>query len=319
MMNARMAIPVLGLVAALTACSNSPATQGNGGSGGAQGSGGTTAQGGSATGGGTGTAGQGGKSAAGGSGGSVGSVVTTGGTSAHGGAGGTVSPSGGSIGNGGTRATGGSAGSSSAGGATGGSGGSAGGGGNPGLDAAETRDAPIVNPGLDALSPVDTSSTGGKVGLGGTTSTGGQSGSGGTTNTGGNTGAGGGSGVKTAGCGKTITHQDAKTQQTLQSGGASRYYLIYTPTTYDPNTPLPLVFALHGMNMNNWWAANDTSGFKLIEATANKAIIVYPQGTGDAPGTTSKWGGITSSWAPGATGADDKFIDALLASVEDTY
>ena len=126
-------------------------------------------------------------------------------------------------------------------------------------------------------------------------------------------------GVKTAGCGKTITHQDAKTQQTLQSGGAARYYLIYTPTNYDPNTPLPLVFALHGMNMNNWWAANDSSGFKLIEATANKAIIVYPQGTGDAPGTTSKWGGITSSWSPGPTGADDKFIDALLASVEDTY
>jgi poly(3-hydroxybutyrate) depolymerase len=112
---------------------------------------------------------------------------------------------------------------------------------------------------------------------------------------------------------------DAKTQQTMQVGGTTRYYLAYVPTTYDPNTPMPMIFALHGMNMNNWWAANDGSGFKLIEATANKAILVYPQGTGDAPGTKSQWGGINSNWSPGTTGADDKFIDALLTSMEDSY
>ena len=71
--------------------------------------------------------------------------------------------------------------------------------------------------------------------------------------------------------------------------------------------------------MNNWWAAWDPSGFNLMQSTNNKAILVYPQGTGDAPGTTSKWGGINSSWSPGTTGADDKFIDALLESMEDSY
>jgi polyhydroxybutyrate depolymerase len=155
-------------------------------------------------------------------------------------------------------------------------------------------------------------------GSGGTASSGGATGAGGTTGMGGAQDAGAAS-VASPGCGKTITRQDAKTQLTLQVGGTTRYYLLYTPTSYDPNTPLPMVFALHGMNMNNWWAANDGSGFKLIEASANKAILVYPQGSGDAPGTTSKWGNINSNWSPGVTGADDKFIDALLASMQENY
>jgi polyhydroxybutyrate depolymerase len=105
----------------------------------------------------------------------------------------------------------------------------------------------------------------------------------------------------------------------MSVGGTNRYYLVYTPTSYDPNTALPMVFILHGMNMNNWWAANDSSGFKMIEASSNKAILVYPQGSGDAPGTTSKWGNINSNWSDSANGADMKFIDALLTSMEDSY
>jgi poly(3-hydroxybutyrate) depolymerase len=105
----------------------------------------------------------------------------------------------------------------------------------------------------------------------------------------------------------------------MESGGTTRYYLVYTPTNYDPNTPLPIVFALHGANMNNWWAANDSSGFNLIQAANNKAILVYPQGTGDVPGTTSHWGDIKSGWDVLATSNDTKFIEALLASMEDAY
>ncbi len=141
----------------------------------------------------------------------------------------------------------------------------------------------------------------------------------GTGGAGGGTGGGTGTGNRSAGCGKTITRQDAKTQKTMSVGGTTRYYLVYTPTTYDPETPLPMVFVLHGMDMNNWWAANSSDGFKMIEASNNKAILVYPQGSGDAPGTTSKWGGISSNWSDSTSGNDMKFIDALLESMEETY
>jgi polyhydroxybutyrate depolymerase len=162
------------------------------------------------------------------------------------------------------------------------------------------------------------------TGQGGTTdaTTGGASGGRGGTaadGTGGTTGTAGSTGTQSAGCGKTATRQDAKKQLTMQSGGATRYYLLYTPTNYDPNTPLPMVVTLHGANMNNWWAANDSSGFNLIQAANNKAILVYPQGTGDAPGTTSSWGTIQSGWDWNATSKDSKFLEELLASIEDAY
>jgi polyhydroxybutyrate depolymerase len=105
----------------------------------------------------------------------------------------------------------------------------------------------------------------------------------------------------------------------MQMNGTTRYYLVYTPADYDPNTPLPLVMALHGANMNNWWAANDASGFNLIQASNDQAILVYPQGTGDPPGTTSHWGDTNSGWDPTPTSNDVQFIEALLASIQADY
>jgi poly(3-hydroxybutyrate) depolymerase len=105
----------------------------------------------------------------------------------------------------------------------------------------------------------------------------------------------------------------------MQINGTTRYYLLYIPENYDPNTPLPLVVALHGANMNNWWAANDSSGFKLIEASNNQAILVYPQGTGDPPGTTSHWGDTNSGWNPDPSSEDVQFIETLLDTIEADY
>jgi polyhydroxybutyrate depolymerase len=109
---------------------------------------------------------------------------------------------------------------------------------------------------------------------------------------------------------------DVKTNQTFSlQDGTPRYYLAYVPPTYDSNTALPLVFALHGMNMNDWWAANADDGFKLIEASSNKAILVYPQASGDVPKNQRQWGDINSMWTTG----DYPFIDQLLQYIEDNY
>jgi len=135
--------------------------------------------------------------------------------------------------------------------------------------------------------------------------------------TGGAGGAGPGPGAtKSAGCGNTTAPKlDGKKNQSMSVGGKTRYYIGYIPPSYDPETPLPLIFALHGLNMNNWWAANASDGFKLREASNGKALLFYPQGSGDVPKDARQWGDISSSWGTGDYG----FIDALVKYVEDNY
>jgi polyhydroxybutyrate depolymerase len=145
--------------------------------------------------------------------------------------------------------------------------------------------------------------------------TGGSDDSGVSGDTGNTSGTGGSTGDRSAGCGKTATILDAKTNQTITVDGSPRYYLAYIPPTYQKNTALPLVFALHGLGMNDYWAANAEDGFKLIEATKNQAILVYPQGSGDEPKNETQLSGITALWLKG----DYPFIDQLLQYMEDNY
>lgn len=119
------------------------------------------------------------------------------------------------------------------------------------------------------------------------------------------------------GCDAQTARPNPNQQQTMQIQGTTRYYLIYVPENYDPSQPLSLVFAFHGLDMNNWWAAHDQSGFRLIEASDGQAILVYPQGSGDEPGTTSRWGNISSSWNAG--GQDLEFVDTLIEDVLGKY
>lgn len=119
---------------------------------------------------------------------------------------------------------------------------------------------------------------------------------------------------------------DPKAQQTMQAAGLTRYYLIYVPQNYDPMKPLPLIFGIHGLDMNNVWAAHADSGLKLIEETKDQALLIYPQGQGEHPGNEPKWGGISSNWGgpPGATNAqrlqqDLAFFDALIEHATQNY
>jgi len=97
--------------------------------------------------------------------------------------------------------------------------------------------------------------------------------------------------------------------------GTTRYYLLDVPTGADNKTPLMLIFALHGHNMNN---ISVVSMYNFTSRSGGKAITVYPQGDGDAPGTTSKWGsGITSNWT--SNDANYAYIQALKADLENRF
>ncbi|WP_437945749.1 prolyl oligopeptidase family serine peptidase [Sorangium sp. So ce296] len=172
----------------------------------------------------------------------------------------------------------------------------------------------------------------------GATSGGGDGGSGGagtSSGTGGESAGGGGSGGATpggsAGCGKEATRPDPRTQQTLMVGGVTRYFLMYVPENYDPSKPLPLVFGIHGLNMNNVWAAHDGSGFQLIQETDDQALLIYPQGLpangrSTPPSTQSQWGDADSNWGgqpPNANrarlDADLAFFDAMIEHAKSNY
>jgi len=264
---------------------------GGSGSGGTTSTGGTTASG--------GVTGTGGTTASGGSSGTGGSSATggttsTGGTTASGGVTGTggATASGGGSGTGGSRATGGTTGSGGQTATGGGTGTSTGGSNATGGSG---------------------SGSGGNTGAatGGTTATGG--GSAGPSGTGGSTAGGG---TTSPGCGQAVTRPNNRTQQTMTIGGATRYYLLDVPTSADNQTPLMLIFALHGYDMNN---VSVVGLYNFTSRSGGKAITVYPQGEGPAPGDTSHWGDgvLKSTWT--ANDANYTFIQTLITDLESKY
>jgi polyhydroxybutyrate depolymerase len=96
-------------------------------------------------------------------------------------------------------------------------------------------------------------------------------------------------------------------EQTLESGGRTRTYLVHLPTGFQPSRPTPLVLAFHGRK----GTGNDIEAFSGIDAL--NAIAVYPRGLPGPDGETA-WQG-----APENSGADDvQFVGALLDRLEST-
>ena len=277
--------------------------------------GGCSQDGGSGSGsGGTGdSAGTGGKSGSGGmtagSGGSTsgsgGAAVGSGGSPA--GSGGTTTGSGGATtASGGTTSSGGANGS---GGAMAGSGGAAGRGGAP-----ESGSGGATGGAAGGSAPAGGSS--GALGGRGGAAAGGRGGADSSAGGAGGDGRGGSAGGQpSAGCGKTTARPDRRTQQTISVGGTTRYYLLNVPSNAG-GTPLPLVFALHGYDMNN---LSLVDLYDFTSQSGNKAITVLPQGEGPAPGNTSHWGdqALKSTWTANAANYD--FMQALKADIQDRF
>jgi polyhydroxybutyrate depolymerase len=98
--------------------------------------------------------------------------------------------------------------------------------------------------------------------------------------------------------------------------GTTRYYLLDVPTAADNKTPLMLIFALHGYDMNN---VSVVGLYNFTSRSNGKAITVYPQGEGPAPGTTSHWGDqvLKSTWT--ANTQNYNFMQKLITDLESRY
>jgi polyhydroxybutyrate depolymerase len=102
----------------------------------------------------------------------------------------------------------------------------------------------------------------------------------------------------------------AQINSSINFGGQNRTFIVYTPSSYNPGNPVPLVFVLHGLTQTGQ-AIMNVSNFNSIADTAN-FIIVYPDG-------------ISNSWninanLPGASTADDiGFIETLIDTISSNY
>ena len=161
----------------------------------------------------------------------------------------------------------------------------------------------------------------GSGGAGGAKASGGTSGSGGAKALGGATGSGGTTpAMLSAGCGVTGAPTGTTQDMTLMVSGQStvRTYRLSVPTTYDPTTPLPLLFGFHGVGGTG---AQTQSSFNLESTNTGggKAIFVYP----DALTKTEPDGTMAIDWVTplGASnkGIDFAFFEALVAQLENNY
>ena len=155
---------------------------------------------------------------------------------------------------------------------------------------------------------------GASTSAGGTSSSTGDGGGGGGGS--GGTGTGGVTDPNSPGCGAAISRPDRNVQQTIETGGVTRYYLLDVPENADNQTPLMLIFALHGFDMNNV-AVKDLYNF--TQRSNGQAITVMPQGEGPPPGDVSHWGDgvLESTWV--ANEANYDFIQALMTTLGESY
>jgi len=102
----------------------------------------------------------------------------------------------------------------------------------------------------------------------------------------------------------------------LEILGDSRYYLVDVPANADNETPLMLVFALHGFDMNNIAVVNL---FNFTQRSGGKAITVWPQGEGPHPGDVSHWGDevLKSTWTPNEK--NYAFLEQIMTDLGERY
>src|SRR5438067_1730949 len=112
-----------------------------------------------------------------------------------------------------------------------------------------------------------------------------------------------------AGCASGAAHAAADSNETIESGGITRTYILHIPASYHANRPSPLLIAFHGYAMPAQLFATYHRFGELSEAHA--FIVVTPSGTGDPPYWNAHTGGP-------ATPDDVLFVRDLLAKLDAT-
>jgi len=102
----------------------------------------------------------------------------------------------------------------------------------------------------------------------------------------------------------------AQQSRTLQHGGLTRNYLVYTPPGHQLADSLPLVLVLHGFSQTHTGIMNGTQ-FNAL-AAVERFVIAYPAGINNA------WN--TNTGLPGGSTADDVgFLSLLVDCMQVQY
>ena len=80
----------------------------------------------------------------------------------------------------------------------------------------------------------------------------------------------------TAGCGTPHTVDGASHNHSVSTNGGKRDYRLHLPSSYDPNTPAPVVISYHGHGRN--MVEQETLSQFSNDAINPSMIAVYPQG-----------------------------------------
>jgi polyhydroxybutyrate depolymerase len=122
-----------------------------------------------------------------------------------------------------------------------------------------------------------------------------------------------------SGCGAR-TGMRGLTHRSLTVAGHRRTYLIYLPTSFDANTPLPFVFVFHGYTMSGQEMYDITQYTTLADSEG--IGLAFPDGEGgpdslDAPWNIENPGQMVCGGGQYVVGAGDDFgfIDAMKADV----
>jgi polyhydroxybutyrate depolymerase len=113
-----------------------------------------------------------------------------------------------------------------------------------------------------------------------------------------------------AGCTSGSSHAAGDSNETIESGGISRTYILHIPASYNASNPSPLLIAFHGFAMpaqlfatyHRFGQVGDPRGF----------IVATPSGTGDPPYWNAHTGGPS-------TPDDVLFVRDLLAKLDASF
>ncbi|MFC1642613.1 prolyl oligopeptidase family serine peptidase [Myxococcota bacterium] len=108
-------------------------------------------------------------------------------------------------------------------------------------------------------------------------------------------------GTPTSGCGKAKPEQPPTS---VDAPGTKRTFLVDVPSSYDASTPMPILFAFHGMSLTG---SRFRQYANLISTFGESYIVIHP----DALGDPTQWD---------STGTKDLvFFDAMLKLLSETY
>ncbi len=119
----------------------------------------------------------------------------------------------------------------------------------------------------------------------------------------------------TEGCDPARQHDAGDFDQTIESGGLTREYILHVPPTYNGSDPVPVVLLFHGLGQGNDNVHEYTKLYELADAEG--FILAVPQGTIDSILPTLHWNFLVFFQDIDPNAADDvAFVGDLLDTLE---